>query len=92
MTSGTNWVIVYDERVISRDIPALDHAMRKRIREVIEQKLTADPIHFGKPLRYSLSGQRSLRVGDWRVVYALNPPEHTVQITAIRHRRDVYEV
>ncbi len=91
MTSDTSWTIIYDDRVITRDIPSLDHAMRKRIREAIEQKLAADPIHFGKPLRYSLVGQRSLRVGDWRVVYALNHTAHSVQITAIRHRRDVYE-
>lgn len=85
------WEIRYAEQVITQDIPSLDAAVKKRIRTAIETKLMTDPLHFGKPLRYSLSGQRSLRVGDWRILYALDHEARMVSITAIGHRRDIYE-
>ena len=31
-----------------------------------------------------------LRVGDYRVVYRVDAPAHTVRIERIRHRKDVY--
>ncbi|MES2504791.1 MAG: type II toxin-antitoxin system RelE/ParE family toxin [Myxococcota bacterium] len=46
---------------------------------------------LGKPLRYSLKGHRRLRVGDYRVVYRIEPQNQTVVIIAIKHRKDIYE-
>ena len=43
-----------------------------------------------EPLRYSFKGARRLRVGDWRVVYTIEPPS-TVLIVKIGHRSEVYE-
>lgn len=65
--------------------------MRKIIKEAIEKKLTKDPIIFGKPLRYSLKGHRSLRVGDYRVIYRIVEEQVLVIIIEIDHRKDVYE-
>lgn len=87
----SSWRIIYDKRVTAIDLPALDTAVKQRIQQAITSKLLRDPVHFGKPLRYSLAGQRSLRVGDYRIVYALDHTEHLIRITTIRHRRDVYE-
>jgi mRNA interferase RelE/StbE len=50
-----------------------------------------DPVAYGKPLRHSLKGRWRLRVGDWRVVYLVDQKKRVVTITAIRHRKDVYE-
>ena len=50
-----------------------------------------DPIGFGKPLRNSLKGHRRLIVSDYRVVYRIDPQNHTVVIIAIKHRKDVYD-
>ena len=47
-------------------------------------------MEFGKPLRYSLKGARSLRAGDYRVVFAIERDD-VVLIVKIGHRRDVYE-
>jgi len=66
--------IEYLETVVREDIPALSREVRKRVRAAIEQKLASHPIEFGKPLRYSLQGARRLRVGDWRVIYVIEPP------------------
>jgi mRNA interferase RelE/StbE len=40
-------------------------------------------------LRYSFKGARRLRVGDYRVIYRIEP-EDLVVIVKIGHRRDVY--
>ncbi len=82
--------IEYLQSVVRKDIPKLSKAVKQQIRKAIEQKLTVRPIEFGKPLRYSLKGARSLRVGDYRVIYLIEPPS-TVLILKIGHRREVYE-
>ena len=62
----------------------------RQIRRAIETKLTTHPFELGKPLRYSLRGARRLRVGDYRVIYRIEPP-NTVLVMKIGHRREVYE-
>lgn len=89
--SDLAWHVRYEQRVVKHDIPALDHTAKQRIKTAIETKLMRDPLTFGKPLRYSLSGQRSLRVGDYRVLYLVEHEAHVVSITAIGHRRAIYE-
>ena len=85
------WEVKYSDSVVKKDIPTLDNAIKKRVKLAIETKLVRDPITFGKPLRYSFSNQRSLRVGDYRVLYSIDNDKHTISITAIGHRRDIYE-
>ncbi len=85
------WHIRYAASVIEKDIPHLDKATRARIKKSIETKLATDPLRFGKPLRHSLHHLRSLRVGDYRVLYHLNTEDKMVSITAIGHRKHIYE-
>ncbi len=82
--------IEYLKSVVTADIPRLSKAAQRRIRRAIETKLASHPIEFGKPLRYSLKGARSLRVGDHRVVFTIEP-DNVVLIVKIGHRGDVYE-
>jgi mRNA interferase RelE/StbE len=79
----------YHPEVIRKDIPRLDPPTRKRIRTAIEQKLMARPEEFAKPLAYTRAGLWSLRVGPWRVIFALR--ENDLWILRIGHRREVYE-
>ncbi len=60
----------------------------RMIRNSIEQKLTTEPIAFGKPLRHTLKGSRRLRVGDYRIIY--NVKKKTVTISLIANRSKVY--
>lgn len=83
--------IEYLESVVKEDIPALPKNFRKVIERTINERLTVDPVAFGKPLRYSLKGHRRLRVGDYGVVYRIEIEAHIVLIVAIKHRKDVYE-
>ncbi len=81
--------IAYLKAVINHDIPALPKTMRTRIKRAVEERLTTDPIGFGKPLQYSLKGHRRLRVGDYRIVFRIDGEQ--VIIIAIKHRKDIYE-
>lgn len=83
--------IIYLESVIKEDIKKLDNSEKSKIKNTIEEKLTLDPIGFGKPLQYSFKGCRRLRIGDWRVIYQINHIENSVLIVKIGHRKDVYK-
>ena len=48
-----------------------------------------EPHKYGLPLRKTLKGYWKLRVGDYRVVYAIGE-EQKVIVLIICHRRDVY--
>jgi mRNA-degrading endonuclease RelE of RelBE toxin-antitoxin system len=48
-----------------------------------------EPDLFGKPLRKSLLGFRSLRVGEYRVIFLIKGK--TVEVYMIAHRSRVYE-
>ena len=82
--------IEYLKSVTEKDIPKISAPDRKRIKKAIEDKLQTNPIEFGKPLQYSLTGCRRLRVGDYRVIYRIEETR-TVLVVKIGHRRDVYE-
>ncbi|MBP9693137.1 MAG: type II toxin-antitoxin system RelE/ParE family toxin [Alphaproteobacteria bacterium] len=81
--------IRYLEEVVEEHIPNLPSSAKALIKKVIEDRLTVNPIAFGKPLRYSLKGHRRLRVSDYRIVYRID--DKIVIIIAIMHRKDVYE-
>lgn len=87
--SGNKYTIKYLDIVVKEDIPNLQPTIRTMIKKAIEERLTLDPIGFGKPLRYSLKGHRRLRVSDYRIVYRID--NNTVIIVAIKHRKDVYD-
>lgn len=53
--------------------------------------LTTDPQPHGSK---KLSGSKDtwrIRVGDYRVIYAIDDQAKTVKVTRIAHRREVYE-
>ncbi|KTD21218.1 toxin of the RelE-RelB toxin-antitoxin system [Legionella londiniensis] len=92
MTPGSKlYQIEYIEDVVRNDIPNLSTSAKKLIKKAIEERLMADPIGFGKPLRYSLKGHRRLRVSDYRIVYRIEAETNTVVIVAIKHRKEVYD-
>lgn len=84
------WRVVYHPAVVKIDIPRLGQSEAGRIRRAIENKIMIDPTLFGLPLRGTLKQYWKLRVGDWRIVYAIVGRE--VRILVIAHRRDVYQL
>jgi len=82
------YTIAYHSAVAREDLAKLSREVRVRLLEMINHKIAVSPDIFGKPLRLSLRGYRSLRVGDYRIIYRI---ERTiVRIVAMRHRKDAY--
>ena len=80
--------IEYHEMVVKEDIPKISKKEKDRIRKAVEDKLQTQPELFGKPLRKSLKNYRSLRVGDYRIIYRIT--KKIVKIFIIQHRSVVY--
>jgi mRNA interferase RelE/StbE len=83
--------IRYLEVVVKEHIPILPKTAKERIKKAIEDRLSVDPVKYGKPLQYSLKGHRRLRVGDYRVIYRIDSSNFFVLIVAIEHRKNVYQ-
>ena len=60
----------------------------KRVTAVIDN-LRENPYN-GKKLLGELSGLRSLRVADYRIIYTVIEKRILVQVVKISHRREVY--
>ena len=59
--------------------------------EFITGPLLEAPHRIGKPLRDTLSGFHSARLGtQWRVLYRIDEPKHAVIVQDIQHRATVY--
>jgi len=85
----------YSNKVSKFDIPQLSFPIQKKIKEAIEKKLLTNPIAFSKPLANKLRTYRSLRVGDYRVVFFIEMVEIDVgiiNIIAIGHRNKIYDI
>ena len=83
------FTVIYDPRVQKEDLPKIPEQNKAQIAKAIHERLAIAPLSFGKPLRHSLSGMRSLRVGDWRIGYYVEG--RNVVIEHIEIRRDAYK-
>lgn len=83
--------VVYLDRVVTEDIPALPKTVRDLIKKAIETRLTVEPIGLGKPLRFSFIGHRRIRVGSYRIVYRVDVKAQVITIVFIKHRKNVYD-
>jgi len=90
MLGDKRFEVEYLSSVVKEDIPSLGRT-KALLKQAIEERLMIDPIAFGKPLQYSLKGDRSLRVDNYRIVYSIDIKTYTVLIVAIKHRKDVYK-
>ncbi|MGQ0570723.1 MAG: type II toxin-antitoxin system RelE family toxin [Armatimonadota bacterium] len=82
--------VVYRPEIAAEDLPDVPRNIRARIIRAIETRLMTEPARYGERLRRSLIGLWKIRVGDYRVCYAIEG--HTVTMWAIRHRRDIYSI
>lgn len=82
------YIVSYHEE-IPQDIANVDNFWREQIIIAIEHKLLTKPDVFGKPLRRSLKGCRTLRVGDYRIVFKIQGKY--VYILSISHRSKNYQ-
>lgn len=84
---NSEYRLFYKESV-NKDLKKIDAKERERIVEKIETQLIHSP-YKGKQLKEEFKGLRSLRVGDYRVIYKIIQKD--VIILAVGHRKDIYE-
>jgi mRNA interferase RelE/StbE len=74
-----------------RALAKLDKPVRRRIQGAID-RLADDPRPAGMiPLR-GAPGAFRIRVGDYRVIYALHDDRLLIVVIDLGHRRDVYRI
>jgi mRNA interferase RelE/StbE len=64
----------------------LDFGTRELIIKHLKQ-IKQNP-EIGKPLRYSLKGFRLIRIGKYRLIYAIE--KNLIKVYAFEHRKEVY--
>ncbi len=63
-----------------------DKSLRARLEKQIEK--VADNPNFGKPLRYGLKGEWSVRVKPYRLIYKVEGDK--LLLLRFEHRKEVY--
>ena len=76
------------KKSVAKDLSRLGKPEAKRILDKIEKELSARADNYPL-LKGAFAGLRKLRVGDFRVIFAVL--EREVLILRIGHRRDIYK-
>jgi addiction module RelE/StbE family toxin len=79
--------IVYTEK-FERDVrKARDSLLKERLEKQI-RKIAENP-DFGRPLRYGLKGEWTIRVAPYRLIYAIEGER--LVLLRFEHRKNVYK-
>ena len=73
-----------------KDLQNLDRQDAKKIVEKVKYHLLLDPTKLGVPLKGDLKGFFRYRVGNYRVIYAIDFQEKEILVLFINHRKDIY--
>ncbi len=80
---------IYLRPAAARDLEKLSANVRARIERVIDL-LAGNPRPHGSRKLVGFEHEWRLRVGDYRVLYAIDASEKRVTIARVAHRREVY--
>jgi len=77
----------------ARDLRKLGAVAERAILRYLRERIATaeDPRRFGKPLTADLRGLLRYRVGDFRIVAAIEDDRFVVFVVTVGHRRDVYD-
>ena len=79
--------IVYTQK-FERDVRKIrDSSVKDRLRKQIEK--IAENAESGKPLRYGLKGEWTVRIQPYRLIYAVQ--EDKLILLRFEHRKEVYD-
>lgn len=77
-------------RPAQKDIRSLDQVVRTRVIKALRE-LASDPRPPGCRKLVGAQNRWRIRIGDYRVIYAVDDAEHIVGIITVRHRSKAYE-
>lgn len=86
------WRVEFDPDA-ARDLRKLGAVAERAILRYLRQRIatTNDPRRFGRPLTGDLKGLWRYRVGDYRIVAAIEDDRFVVLAVVVGHRRAVYD-
>ncbi|HXW41676.1 MAG TPA: type II toxin-antitoxin system RelE/ParE family toxin [Xanthobacteraceae bacterium] len=92
MSQTRVWRVEFDPDA-ARDLRKLGAAAEGTIVRYLRQRIatTGNPRRFGRPLTGDLKGLWRYRVGDYRIVAAIEDDRFVVLVVTIGHRREVYD-
>lgn len=92
MNAGLPWRVEFDTQA-AKELRKLGAASRQQILRYLRERIAtdSDPRRFGKPLTGELSGLWRYRIGDCRVIAAIEDGAFIVLVLRVAHRREVYE-
>jgi mRNA interferase RelE/StbE len=77
---------------VERDLKQLDRSVRLRVLSKLQWLAENLDSLSPESLAGQWQGMYKLRVGDYRVIYALDPARETLVVHAVGHRSKVYRV
>lgn len=79
--------VIYTDK-FERDVRKIkDNSLKARLEKQI-RKIAEDP-EAGKPLRYGLRGEWTVRISPFRLIYAVQ--DDKLILLRFEHRKDVYD-
>lgn len=81
--------IIWQEKVL-KDLEMIDRRDAARVVERVKVHLVRNPDGLGKPLKGVFKGLFRYRVGNFRVIYAIDMTEKKIIILHVKHRKEAY--
>jgi mRNA interferase RelE/StbE len=81
--------IIWQEKVL-KDLEMIDRRDAARVVERVKVHLVRNPASLGKPLKGVFKGLFRYRVGNFRVIYAIDMTEKKIIILHVKHRKEAY--
>ncbi len=73
-----------------RDLQKLDRLDEKKIVGKVKTHLLLDPKKMGVPFKGALKGFYRYRIGNYRVIYAIDFQVRDILVLFINNRKDIY--
>jgi mRNA interferase RelE/StbE len=85
------WRVEFD-RAAARDLRKLGAEAERRVLSFLRTRIagSSDPRRLGQPLTGDRQGFWRYRVGDYRIVAAIEDDRFVVLVVTVGHRREVY--
>jgi mRNA interferase RelE/StbE len=86
------WRVEFDPDA-ARDLRKIGHEGQRLVLAYLRKRIATadDPRRFGRALTGDLKGLWRYRVGDYRIVAAIEDDRLVVLVVTVGHRREVYD-
>lgn len=87
MVMRINSIVFYTSKFEHEVKKVTDKKIKDRLEESI-RRIIENP-EIGKPLRYALKGERTIRIAPFRLIYAIDG--NSIILLRFEHRSEVYD-